>query len=83
MTDDTRRTRSKPRKRRAQNRSATPSNKQAATRVRAQKVAKRRRRKVEEVVAKRALPKTPRTAARVRGRSSPRSRKPERAGRGR
>jgi hypothetical protein len=81
MTDDARRTRSKPRERRAQNRPPTRANKQAATQVRAQQVAKRRRRKVEDVVAERAFRR--RHAPRVRGRSSLKSRKPERAGRGR
>jgi hypothetical protein len=82
--DEKDRTRSKSRKRRAQARPANAKEAAAAAgdprRVRA---AVKRVRAVEEKVAMLALPQTPKTLARVRGRSTQKSRKPESAGRGR
>jgi hypothetical protein len=83
MTDDARRTRSKARKRRAQNRPAPRTGKAATTADRTQKIVKRRRRTAESAAAERALPRTSRADARIRGRSSQKSRKPQRARRGR
>jgi len=83
MTRGSRRTRAKPRKRRAQERPATREASAAATEDRARKTAKRRRRTAEDTRAAQALPKTPHAAARVRGRSTQKSRKPARARRGR
>lgn len=75
-------TRSKARKRKAQRRPATRSAAAAAAGDRRSTTAKRRQSKREELVAL-DLSATPKKGARVRGRSSNRSLKPEAAGRGR
>jgi hypothetical protein len=76
------RTRSKARKRKAQRRPATRNAAVAAARKRRGTMAKRRRSVGEDSVAA-AMSATPKKRARVRGRSSYRSMKPEAAGRGR
>jgi hypothetical protein len=77
------RTRSKARKRKAQRRPATRDAAVAAARDRRGPMAKRLRSAREEIVAAMAGSPTPKKSARVRGRSSYRSLKPEAAGRGR
>jgi len=76
------RTRSKARKRNSQRRPATREAAVAAARNRRGPMAKRLRKKREEVAAMAVSP-TPKKSARVRGRSSYRSLKSEAAGRGR
>jgi hypothetical protein len=76
------RTRSKARKRKAQKRPATAEGAAAAAADRAKPMAKRRQ-KAREDTATLALARTPKKSARVRGRSSDKSSRPETAKRGR
>jgi hypothetical protein len=76
------RTRAKHRKRKAQERPATADAARAAGEDRSRSSARKERRGAGTDAA-RTLGRTPRKEARVRGRSTPKSRKPAAAGRGR
>ena len=76
------RTHSKARKRKAQKRPATSKGAAAAAADRALPLAKRRQQAQEDTAAL-ALARTPKKGARVRGRSSEKSSRPETAKRGR